>query len=74
MVGSRLVTLHRGRIQDLHKIEEEERRSQNEDEVTGPRPARQEGNIDQQVPETDDDRDIWDLAGANLTPMFGPED
>ena len=74
MVGSRLVTLHRGRIQDLHKIEEEERRSQNEDEVTGPRAARQEENIDQQVAATDDDRDIWDLAGANLTPMFGPED
>ena len=58
----------------IHKIEEEERRSQNEDEVTGPQAAGQEENIDQQVAATDDDMDIWDLAGANLTPMFGPEE
>ena len=74
MVGSRLVTLHRGRIQDLHKIEEEERRSQNEDEATGPPDARPEINIDQidqQVAATDDD---MALDGSNLTPMFGPEE
>ena len=71
-LGSRLVTLNQtGGYDDLNKIEEEERRSQNEDEATGPPDARPEINIDQQVAATDDD---MALAGADLTPTFSPEE
>ena len=67
-LGSRLVTLNpTGGYDDLNKIEEEERRSQNEDEATGPPDARPEFN--QQVAVTDDD---MALDGSEFTPMFGP--
>ena len=71
-LSSRLVTLnHTGGYDVLNKIEEEARRSQNEDEATGRLDARPEINIDQQVAATDDD---MALAGADLTPMFSPEE